>query len=139
MEESTSDGIWGVVISPGGKYVGKIQGSDKDEITRGLSNGLLLKLHPVYELSVMMIPVRTSDGGMGMSRQIQALPLGLNTYDLTVCTKASDVWFFDDMSKEDHRKYKDLVGTAIKVMQAERAKESNILLATGMPQGRGRG
>ncbi len=137
MEESASNDIWAVVISGASKYVGKI--NDVGGEGTALETEVL-KLRPVYELMILRMPGQhPQTGDVVLRQEVRLLPLGVNSHDMAVYTKWNDIWFLSDMNEADRKQYLKMIKDVVADQQAQRAKDSNITLATHLPTGRGRG
>lgn len=132
--DSEFDGLWAVVTSAGGRYIGRIASQSRDSAVQETENGEMMTLNPVYELAIIQIPVQ-SPRGIVMQRDIRALPLGANLENHTVHTKPTDIWFLQDMQERDQLEYKNIVNDAIRTAQNARATRAGLHTAVQLPGG----
>lgn len=144
LEKALSEGIWAIVATAAGKYIGQliaIGNDDGKEFTRSamtknyfiehLTNPIRMKWP--MEFSSMMIPAHV-DTPMGpqiaINRQINAAPIGRcnNVESLTIVVTPVDLIFFDDMSATDAEWHRNLIRNTLNRLLEMRLAESNIII-----------
>lgn len=132
-EEKKDDDVddsWAVVISAGGKYLASV-GKKSNVIAEWRASGML-ELHEAYEF-VCLNMMQQTPNGPALGREIRALPLGLNSYQATVVTRPTDIWFLSDMHTRDQNGYKNLVRSARAIETQKRAQDAGLVTTNQMP------
>ena len=147
LEEALATGIWAIVITPGGKYIGQLHDADDPDPAHSedhFTERLTVKMKFPLEFASMFVPKQVPGPNgqplMVFDRVIQAYCLS-RCYDvekLEITLQPSDFVFFNRMSRNDRDWHKDLIRTGIKGAVEARAKASGLLLpgvGGGMQEG----
>jgi hypothetical protein len=129
MGDEQSEGLWALIITSGGKFIGEID-STKDEMTELMANAGFITLKNAYEVSVNLIPIPTPNGIM-MQREVGCTPLIMTLHGAPLHVKPVAVQFFDEMHDLDAAGYKRLAGDADKAAVKARAAIAGITTAGG--------
>jgi hypothetical protein len=137
LEAAFERGIWAIVITPGGKYIGQLYDIEdsselhsEDEYLERLTVGLRFPL----EFASMFVPkqVHGPNGQpmMAYDRIIQAYPIS-RCYDvekLEIAVQPVDLIFFNRMSRNDRDWHKDLIRAGIRGAVEARIRASGLLV-----------
>lgn len=145
LEAALDKGVWAIVITPGGKYIGQVFDTDDDRYLteEHLSERLAVKLKYPLEFASMFMPKQVAGPNgqpmMVYDRIIQAYCISrcYDVEELEITVQPTDYIFFSRMSKNDREWHKDLVRTGIKGAVEARARASGLLVPPtgGMQEG----
>ena len=130
MGENDFSGVWALVATAGGKFIGQCKGTSHEDIIGKIeqsSNGWI-HLSDTYEYTSALMPVQGPQGP-GMQRAIHCLPIGATSNAVTIWVKPVSILFFEEMQAEDRNEYKNLVTRARQLAIQSRAQKAGISLA----------
>ena len=137
-EEKTDDiniDEWVIVNSPGGRYLGRIEGFDYEDTIEAVSNGDALKLFPCLDFLAPLRPIPQPGGGLAMQRDPIIVPVDFTLHETPVYVKVSSLYFCCDMKEADKKTYKDLARSGLGAAMHARAQQAGLTLvgAGAMP------
>jgi hypothetical protein len=140
IETAIDKGVWAIVMTAGGNYIGQIDHVELPEwpsenvkmaikdILVDLENGCILTLNYPQEYQSMLIPQPTPQG-VHFNRMIQAYSIGrcLDIEATKIHLTPENILFLNDMSVSDRAWYKELIMTGIRTAVESRAQAAGIL------------
>lgn len=128
MDTEPSKDLWAIVQGGAKTFMGKLDSSaGKDAVMSALTGGLPVTMSPVYELSVMHIPIRGPHGETALQKEITAAPFFLSFEEPRLHVVAEAFVFFDEMKPGDVRRYKRLIEQAEQLATRARAGDAGIV------------
>jgi hypothetical protein len=145
MESETFEGVWIVVNTPSGGFIGRVRkdiGDDPSkpsEVKESMAATPLLKLEPAFEfqcgLQQVIDPETHRPLGLAKQSLTTTIDLCIESIPLYVHTAGGTVYFLSEMKTSDVVEYKKQVEQAMEQAVQMRAKRSGITLSREMPQG----
>lgn len=134
LEAALQEGVWAIAATPAGKYIGQLHGLDHVEATNDKDYFLTHLTNPMkmcwpLEFSSTLIPRPTRGGTIGFERIIQATCISrcFQIDRMVITITPTDLFFFQDMAKEDAEWHRDLIRDGVKSAQANRLSEAGLI------------
>lgn len=140
MEQPKPDDFdsWIVAVTGNNIYVGKPTpaveiGAPIFDPKAAAESGKFLRLNPVYQVQVTVIPLRDQQGNMKLQREITAMPFLCTIKDEPLWVKPDIIQRMSELEAADKNRYKSLVDQASALMTMLAAEAAGIATARQMP------
>jgi hypothetical protein len=126
IQQMSDDDKWALIFSGGRAYLG----CSRDGMS-GAFHDALVSFNPIYEITVMNIPMQGPGGQVLFNKQISSEPVLLSFEGSPVYLKVSGFCPFSEMKPGDRARYKGLADQAEKLATAARADQAGLVLPGG--------